>query len=232
MHLLHGDCLELMKNIEDQSVDFICTDPPYVLELHGGGKNEYSNRKLADCHIDYVSSGFDYDDVFHQFERISKTVNIIIFCSNKQISTIMQWWEQKKYSVTLLCWKKTNPIPFANKKYVSDLEFFIYVRGKGAYFNNDIDFKSKSKVYVAPSVHHKNRLHDCEKPLKLIKHLLLMHSKENDNVLDCFMGSGTCGVACKEMNRNFIGMEKKLEFFNIAKNRINNHHWQTNLLGE
>ena len=75
-------------------------------------------------------------------------------------------------------------------------------------------------------------MHDCEKPLKLIKHLLLMHSKENDVVLDCFMGSGTCGVASKEMNRTFIGMEKNLEFFNIAKNRINNHHWQTNLLGE
>lgn len=230
INLLHGDCLDKMKNLEDQSIDLICSDPPYIYDNHGGGqKSNELRRKLSDCHIDYVSNGFDLAKVFTEFQRLCKIVNVVLFCSNKQISSIMSWWEQRGYSVTLLCWHKTNPIPFANGKHLSDLEFIVYIRDKGAFFNNDVEMKLKSKVFVSPSVNHHKRHHDCEKPLKLMKHLISQHSCSNDVVLDCFMGSGTTGMAAKELNRKFIGIEKNIQFFRVAEKRIQNHQWQLSL---
>jgi DNA modification methylase len=112
MELYFGDCIDILPILSDKSVDFILTDPPYELELHGGGKNEFGNRKLVkDKHISSISNSFDMDFVFNEMVRILKTVNICIFCSNKQISQIMKWWEDKKYSVTLLTWDKPNPTP-------------------------------------------------------------------------------------------------------------------------
>ncbi len=143
-----------------------------------------------------------------------------IFCSNKQISKIMSWFENKNYSVTLLVWKKTNPSPLCNLKHVSDLEFIVYVRGKGAYWNSDENLDIKYKLKQYPIVNGKNKLHPTEKPIKLLEELIRLHTKENDVVLDCFMGSGSTGIACKNLNRNFVGIELNKEYFEIAKKRM------------
>lgn len=223
--LKQGDCLELMKQVQDNSIDLILTDIPYEYDNHGGGKNELGNRKLTkDKHIDFMSSGIPYNEVFNEFIRICKTPNLLIFCSNKQIAKIMTWFENsdniKNVSVTLLCWNKTNPIPACNGKYLSDLEFIVYVRGKGATFNNDTPFEYKHKCYISPIVSSKNRLHPAQKPIELLERYVLLHSKEDDTILDCFMGSGSTGIACMNTNRNFIGFELDENYFKIAKDRI------------
>lgn len=78
--LMHGDCLELMGSIPDKSVDLVLTDPPYELENHGGGgKSGFAaNRKLniLNNHIDFISTGFDYDVVFSEFLRVCKIPNM------------------------------------------------------------------------------------------------------------------------------------------------------------
>lgn len=219
-----GDCLELMKNIPDKSVDMVLTDPPYENDNHGGGKTELAQRKLVkDLHIDFMSKGFDYDTCFKEMLRICKTPNFLIFCSNKQITKIMSWFETntKNTSVTLLVWNKTNPSPLCNGKYLSDIEFIVYVRGKGATFNNDTPFEYKHKCYTSPIVSNKNRLHPSQKPIELLERYIRLHSKEEDTILDCFMGSGSTGVACMNTNRNFIGFELDENYFEIAKDRIN-----------
>ncbi len=71
--------------------------------------------------------------------------------------------------------------------------------------------------------------HPTVKPLNIIKNLIINSSNEGDTVLDCFMGSGTTGVACKELGRNFIGMELEDKYFEIAKNRIENNKKQDTL---
>lgn len=222
--LLKGDCLELMKDIPDKSIDLILTDPPYLQENHGGGKSNFAQRKLVKMPkqtIGFISNSFDMENTFSEFERICKTTNIIIFCSNKQVSKIMNYWEQKKYSVTLLVWDKTNPVPLGNGKYISNLEFIIYVRGKNATYNNK-GYEYQLKTFRYPFPGGKGRYHPTQKPIDLIERLLEIHSNENDTILDCFMGSGTTGVACKELNRNFIGIEIDEKYFEIACERINN----------
>lgn len=81
-----------------------------------------------------------------------------------------------------------------------------------------MDIKYKLKQY--PIINGKSKLHPTEKPIKLLEDLIRLHTKENDVILDCFMGSGSTGVACKNLNRNFVGIELNKEYFEIAKKRM------------
>lgn len=221
--LINGDCNKELDKIIDTGFkfDFILIDPPYELENHGGTRKAMARRmnKIKD-EIDFISNGFDYDTIFNKLIELQNIVNMCIFCSNKQISKIMGWFEDKGYSVTLLVWKKTNPSPLCNLKHISDLEFIIYVRGKGAYWNSDEDLEIKYKLKQHSIINGKNKLHPTEKPVNLLKELIRLHTKENDMILDCFMGSGSTGVACKELNRNFVGIELNKEYFEIAERRM------------
>ena len=221
--LINGDCnkeLEKILNTEFK-FDFILIDPPYELENHGGTRKAMARRmnKIKD-EIDFISNGFDYDNIFNKLIKLQNIVNMCIFCSNKQISKIMGWFEDKGYSVTLLVWKKTNPSPLCNLKHISDLEFIVYVRGKGAYWNSDENLEIKYKLKQHSIINGKNKFHPTEKPVNLLKELIRLHTKENDMILDCFMGSGSTGVACKELNRNFVGIELNKEYFEIAERRM------------
>lgn len=221
--LINGDCNKELDKIIDTGFkfDFILIDPPYKLENHGGTRKAMARRmnKIKD-EIDFISNGFDYDTIFNKLIELQNIVNMLIFCSNKQISKIMGWFEDKGYSVTLLVWKKTNPSPLCNLKRISDLEFIVYVRGKGAYWNSDENLEIKYKLKQHSIINGKNKFHPTEKPVNLLKELIRLHTKENDMILDCFMGSGSTGVACKELNRNFVGIELNKEYFEIAERRM------------
>lgn len=221
--LINGDCNKELDKIIDTGFkfDFILIDPPYKLENHGGTRKAMARRmnKIKD-EIDFISNGFDYDTIFNKLIELQNIVNMCIFCSNKQISKIMGWFEDKGYSVTLLVWKKTNPSPLCNLKHISDLEFIVYIRGKGAYWNSDENLEIKYKLKQYSIINGKNKFHPTEKPVNLLKELIRLHTKENDMILDCFMGSGSTGVACKELNRNFVGIELNKEYFEIAERRM------------
>lgn len=225
--LYNEDCLQVMDRMIEEGikVDLILTDPPYELENHGKGQNDFKDRKLIkENHIKDISEGFNYEETFSGMLKLQNKINMLIFCSNKQISKIMSYFEQneikKKLSVTLLVWNKSNPIPLCRGKYISDAEFIIYVRGKGAIFNNEADISKKYKVKKYPTVNAKKRLHKAQKPVELLMDLIELHSIENQVVFDPFMGSGSTGEGCLRLNRKFIGVEKVKEHFNNAKNRI------------
>lgn len=220
--LVNADSYQYLKLLQDKSIDFVCIDPPYEFDNHGGGKEgKEMKRQLNDKHIDFISKGFDLDIIFSEIERVSKTMNLICFCSNKQISKIMSYWEEKKYSVTLLVWDKPNPIPFGNGKHIGNLEFMVYVRGKGATFNNiGVNEQKKSYIYPAPS--SKQRIHPTEKPITILERLLKIHTKEDDLVLDCFAGSFSLASACKSLNRKSISIEIDETYFNNGVKRIEN----------
>lgn len=223
IRLLKGDCIELLKTLPDKSVDLILTDPPYEYQNGGGGSSSLGSRAgKRNDDIEFISYSFDMNTVFNEFIRVCKIPNMLIFCSNRQISKIMGWFENydKNLSVTLLTWVKTNPIPTANNCYLSDLEFCIHVKGSGATINNDVPFDYKRKAYISKLVTI-DRFHPAQKPDELLKRYLMVHSNENDVVLDCFMGSGSTGVMCKKLNRNFIGIEITDKYFDIAQKRIN-----------
>ena len=219
--LINADCLKFLPTLDDKSVDFVCIDPPYELDNHGGVVNGHDlTRKLnRDKHINFISNGFDIVKVFTEIERVSKVMNMVCFCSNKQVSKIMNYWEQKKYSVTLLVWDKPNPIPFGNGKHISNLEFMVYVRGKGATFNN-LGVNEQKKTFNYPSPSSLKRLHPTEKPIELLERLIKLHTKEDDVVLDCFAGSFSTADACNRLNRQCISIELEKEYYDKGVNRL------------
>lgn len=217
--IYNGLAEDLLPQIKSKSIDFVLIDPPYELDQSGSkNKNsEIGNRKInSDKHLDFVANGFDIEGVFAEIERVSKTMNLICFCSNKQISKIMGYWENKGYSTTLLVWDKPNPIPFGNGKHISNLEFMVYVRGSGVTFNSI--GQNKTFIYSSPS--SSKRIHPTEKPIQLLQKLIQIHTKENDIVLDCFSGSGSTGEACIVQKRNYILIEKLKEYYDLSCKRI------------
>lgn len=224
--LYNVDCFVQMEKLIEQNrkFDLILTDPPYEMQIHGGtANNDFSSRKLiSEKHIDFIVQGFDYQKCFQKLLKLQNIPNMLIFCSNRQVSKTMKFFEDRELSTTLLVWEKLNPIPLCNGKYVSDLQFIVYVRGKGAFFNDSEQYryKLKCKHYSSPS--SKFRIHPTEKPIQLLEQLVRIHSKQNDIVFDPFMGSGTSGIAALNLGRQFCGCELNETFFDGAKKRIDN----------
>lgn len=219
--IIHGDCVEILKQLPDRSIDLVLTDPPYEVDSHGGKSQQVGLGTRANNlrdNIRFVSNGFDYDAVFNEFIRVLKKVNIYLFCSNSQITKIMSFFEEKGYSVTLLVWHKTNAIPLANGTYHSNAEFIVCVREKGSTFNN-IDLSKKSKVISMPYP-TEHRIHPTQKPIELIERLLAIKSGPNDLVLDPFSGSGTTAIACHRTDRRFICIEKDPFYYEKSCERI------------
>lgn len=206
-------------------VDHIITDPPYVISQ----KNNFSTMKSANRKgVDFGVWDANFD-VTDWIEKYSKLVNengsIIIFCSYRYISYIIDALEECGFVVKdFIEWKKSNPMPRnINRRYVQDTEFAIWAVNKKAkwVFNKPEDVPYLRSSFMTSTVSGLERtIHPTQKSLELMRHLVRIHSNENDVILDMFMGSGTTGVAALMENRKFIGIEISEQYFEIAKSRI------------
>lgn len=222
--LLQGDCLELMKDIEDKSIDLIVTDPPYKIETSGGGLYTQSDKQYIK-ELTSMKDGFD-PLILDEMCRVMKKINIYFFCSQKQIMQLLDYFVTKrKCNWNIISWHKTNPVPACGNKYLTDTEFILFFREKGVRIYGSYD--TKRTYYATPLNQKEKKLygHPTVKPVDILNNLIINSSIENDLVLDPFMGSGSTGVACKNTNRNFIGMELDENYFNIGKERINNYEY-------
>lgn len=217
--LWHGDCLELMKNIPDGSVDLVLTDPPYKIETVGAGIYKQSDKQYVK-ELDGIKDGFD-EKVLDEICRVMKKINVYFFCSQKQIIPLIDYFVKKKNcNWNILSWHKSNPVPACGNKYLTDTEFILFFREKGVKIYGE--YKTKFTYYVTPlnQKDKKQYRHPTIKPINILQNLIVNSTTENGVVLDCFMGSGSTGVACVNTNRNFIGIELDDGYFNIAKKRI------------
>lgn len=143
-----------------------------------------------------------------------------MFCSNNQLLQLMNWFDKKKLNPTVLVWQKNNPPPNTFNKYMSDIQFVVYARNKGAFFNNDEEISIKRKCKIFPIVNANNRNHPTQKPIPLIKEYIRLHSKQGDIILDPFGGSGTTAIACMNLNRKCIIIEKEEKYCEITAKRL------------
>ena len=110
-----------------------------------------------------------------------------------------------------------------NRRYVQDMEFAIWAVKKNSkwVFNKTVSKPYLRSLYTAPVVNGAEKVgHPTQKSLSVMKEIISIHTNENQLILDPFMGSGTTGVACKELNRKFIGIEKDNNYFEMAKRRL------------
>ena len=157
---------------------------------------------------------------------VKKGGSIIIFNDWKHLSILVEVLERNGFVIKdLLRWEKRNPMPRnVNSRYLADCEFALWaVKGN----KNKWTFnKPKNTPYLKPVFKSgivpggKRRIHPTQKHLEIIKEILKIHSNENELVFDPFFGSGTTALACKELNRNFIGSEIDKNYFLKAKERI------------
>jgi len=126
-------------------------------------------------------------------------------------------------------WCKTNPTPATNNVWLPDIEYCLLFKEKGTPRLND-GYHLKSKYYVSPINVKDKKLygHPTIKPLPLVERHILHSTKPGDVVLDCFAGSGTTLVACKNNNRNYIGIERSEEYCKVCETRLNDNKARLN----
>ena len=252
IELYNGDCLEVMKNIKDKSVDLIITSPPYY------NAKDYSHWDTYESYIQFLK------DVFKM--TYSKLKDGRMCCVN--ISTIIEPRIKRSSE------SKRIPLPFHFVNLMEEIGFkfledIIWVKPEGSAknrngqfyqhrkpltykpnivneyifvfqkptdrlidkilksydkdtINNSLikwDYERSNVWYINAETHSD---HPAPFPLKIPTKLIEYYSFVDDIIIDCFMGSGTTGVACKNTNRNFIGIELDKNYFEIAKSRIEN----------
>lgn len=228
--LYNADCFKLFKKwiVYGKKFDLIVTDPPYQLDRinTGGSINNKKglNKSLQQLNTDNLIHGFDIEVFADCVNNLQDSINLFVWCSIKQVYPLLKTFVGKyKCKYTILCWHKSNALPTYANKYLSDTEYCLYLhKGKGmckpqcyedakTWWLNPINHKDK-KLYGHPTI----------KPLYMIEQIVKNCSREGDLVLDCFMGSGTTGVACRKLGRRFVGIEILEEYYKLSKKRIRN----------
>ena len=219
-----GDCYELIKLIPDKSVDLIVTDPPYQIDnTKAGGKSELSRSIQGmndELERNELGEGIDFS-ILDEFVRVMKKINCYIWCNHKQIPDYLDFFvKEQGCSFDILIWNKTNALPLFNNKYLTDKEYCLYFR-KGGYCNPSNYEDAKTVFYEPINIKDKQHYrHPTIKPLKVIRALIRNSSREQDVILDPFIGSGTTAVAAQETGRQFIGMELNEKYHKIAVDRV------------
>ena len=226
--LIHGDCLKEMMKLADDGVkvDLICTDPPYLMNY----KTNHRKDKTHDfCKPIANDTNFELikDIMPLLFELLNRGGAIYMFCNANHIDYFKQQIEQHFTLKNILIWVKNNWSAGDLKgAYAKQTEFILYAV-KGRHVLNgarDTDLLYYNRVVG------NMQLHQNQKPVDLCKYLIIKSSNENDTVLDCFMGSGSTGVACANLNRKFIGIELDNDYFKIAEKRIKEAYNQKRLM--
>ena len=203
--LYHGDCLEIMPQLEP--VDLVLTDPPY--NASNGNTIGFKDKK-------YRTINEEWDKNFSiEFVDLLKTDTFLCFCSYHILNKYLKWNKPQQ----IIHWVKNNPFPAISKVYTPSVEYIYWFNNKSPYvFNKKY---ARTDILKSSICCGKERtVHPTQKPLSILNELLLIHSNKNSLVMDCFMGSGTTAVSCEKLNRKWIGIEISEEYCEIAAKRI------------
>tara|TARA_R110002012_G_scaffold91424_4_gene222634 strand:- start:3585 stop:4304 length:720 start_codon:yes stop_codon:yes gene_type:complete len=238
---MQGDCLELMKDIPDGSVDMVLTDPPYgttackwdsiipfepmweqlkrIIKPNGAialfGSEPFSS--LLRCSN---MAQFKYDWIWHK-DKATNHLNAKKQPMRKCELISVFYKKQANYNPQLIAKDPRNIRP--PKKIA--LQSSVYGKEKGKLIRSipdNMGYPNECLFFNGKSGKQKEQYHPTQKPVALMEYLISTYTNEGEVVLDFTMGSGTTGVACKNLNRKFIGIELDENYFNIAKDRILN----------
>jgi len=237
VNLYKGDCLEVMKIIEDSSIDAIITDPPYG---------------TTSCSWDII---IPFDIMWGEIKRITKPNCAVLLFGQEPFSSYLRvsnidwyrydcYWQKERATNIMQMKRRPGKVietisVFYDKQSTYNPQKTIHLgklrtnkikNGKlGKLIDNNNrkpkEYKDDGTRFPIQVLQYKrdiltSNLHPTQKPVALLENLVKTYSNENDVVLDFTMGSGTTGVACKNLNRNFIGIELDEKYFNLASNRI------------
>ena len=239
VELKQGDCLELMKNIPDGSVDLVLTDPPYgttackwdsVIPFEpmweqlnriikpNGAICLFGNEPFTSCLICSNINGFKYRWDWNK--KIPSGMGYAKYRPMQQtedICVFSKGGEKTKYNPQFT--KREKPIKSGGNSIQARVYNNFKCMEDGKEYKKTYDYKNPVTLIEFDKV-RKGALHPTQKPVPLLEYLIRTYTNEGETVLDFTMGSGSTGVACVNTNRNFIGIELDEGYFNIAKKRI------------
>ena len=224
--LINGNAIDFMKTLGDESIDAIITDPPYCISRD----NNFTTMGRAGIDFGEWDKDFDLTNwIKVAAPLLKKGGNIVIFNDWKNMTYITKSLEDNGFEIKdLIRWKKTNAMPRnRDRRFITDYEVAVWAVKKGGKWT----FNRLSETYEIPEIvggvtPKSEKIyggHPTQKPIYVMKWLIERLTNECELVLDPFMGSGTTGVACKELNREFIGVELDENYYNMAYNRINSY---------
>ena len=223
-----GDCVEIMKQMKDESIDCVVTDCPYHI-VSGGctnipRKDEPSgifNRRNAFTQNNAKTGKlFDNNDIkFSEwlpdlYRILKKGTHCYIMINARNLKELQTEAEKVGFKFqNILIWNKGNATP--NRYYLNAYEMILMLRKGNARNINDMGTKNILEIKNI-----RGKQHPTEKPVELMEILIKNSTNDYDVVLDPFMGVGSTGIACKNLNRNFIGIEIDEKYYDIARNRL------------
>lgn len=221
IELLNINCIQYMQD-KEPFADLIVTDPPY--KTIGGGCKDGKNSVRPKGILSRNSGNL----FKHQKLKISDWMKLLfdvlkdnshcyIFTNSINIREMMNEADKVGFKLhNVLVWEKNNCTP--SQFYMKNCEYVLFLRkGRAKYINNIGGSKTVHKFNNIIG----NKSHPCEKPVDLLEMYITNSSNEGDTVFDPFMGTGSCGVACIQQKRNFVGCEIDEEYFKIAQERLN-----------
>jgi len=243
--IIQGDCVEVLKNFSDNSIDLIFADPPYNMQLENALYRP-NNTKVdgVDDEWDKFGSFSEYDDFctawLKECRRVLKDTGTIWVIGSYhnifRVGTIMLnlgYW-----ILNDVTWHKTNPMPnFMGTRFTNATETLLWCSKKKENKKYTFNHKTMKKynggkqmtsVWRISLCIGEERLkggdgkkaHSTQKPEELLKRVILSTTKQGDVVLDPFFGTGTTGAVAKKLKRNYIGIEREPEYIKLAENRI------------
>ena len=206
--LIKGDCIDKLKELKDNSVDVLFTDPPYIPPEHSKTLTKYdktlSEMGILECF---------YKLFLREINRVLKnTGRIYIFCNSD--SYPMFYLHLYPYVKKMRC--------FVWDKISCSLGYTFRHQHELILYGERTDAKpikcGTGDIFKYKAVKANTKSHPAEKPVELLKHILSNHKDET--ILDCFMGTGSIGLACKELELNYIGIELESKYFKISEKRL------------
>lgn len=214
-----GDCLEVMKQLPDNSIDLVLTDPPYGMSFQSNNRSGKHKKIINDDNLDWLPSYLE------QINRIKKKdTHLYFFCSFHHVDKFKSEIEKHFKVKNILIWAKNNTgMGDLYNDYAPQYEMIIYCNPNNKKLNNG---RNSNILRYSRT---KNELHPTQKPLDLISFLIQKSSNENDLVLDTFSGSGVLSIACHNLKRNFICIEKDPYYHESSCERLANAQAQMKL---
>lgn len=198
IELINGDCFEINKSIQSESIDLILTDPPYGMEFQSGYRKEKHDKIANDDNLDWLP-----DWLKDQYRILKNDSHAYIFCSWHNIDKFKKYSEESGFTLkNILIWYKNNTgMGDLFGDYAPQYEFILFlVKGK-----KNLNGRRDSNVIRCKRT--KNDNHPTEKPIEILQFLIEKSSEKGDLVLDNFYGSGSCAIACHNTHRRFLGHE-------------------------
>jgi site-specific DNA-methyltransferase (adenine-specific) len=225
--IYHGDCFELVKQIEDGSVNLIVTDPPYIVSKSQGGGSVNNIKKLnvslQELDRAKLRDGYDIAEFSKEVVRIQGgRINAYFWCNKLQIPEYFKTYvENLGCKFEIICWHKMNALPTYSNKYLSDTEYCLYFHTGGFTHPRTYEDAKTFDIGLINNEDKKEFDHPTIKPINIIQRLIRNSSNEGDVIFDPFCGSGTTAIAAYRQNRHFIAFEIDDNYYEVANRRFN-----------